>query len=73
MTVEETLRQLAAAGHSRTSAHKAIGWSWYTFRHLAAEHPHIKWREPGQHMLPMYRQAGVCNTTKHHPADDEPV
>lgn len=49
MTVEQNLRQLAAQGHSRYSAHKAIGWSWHTFRALAAEHPDIQWRRKGEH------------------------
>ena len=50
MTVEQTLTTLAAAGHSRTSAHKALGWSWHTFRQVAADYPEIQWRRPGEHM-----------------------
>lgn len=45
MTIEETLQQLADAGHSRTSAHKAAGISWHTFRQLCADHPHIQFKE----------------------------
>lgn len=51
MTLEQTLRNLATEGHSRTSAHKVLGWSWHTFRSIAAEYPDIKWRKPGEHML----------------------
>lgn len=50
MSIEQALKQLADAGHSRTSAHKAIGWSWHVFRQVAADYPHIEWRKPGQHM-----------------------
>lgn len=50
MTLEQTLRTLADQGHSRTSAHKAIGWSWHTFRQVAADYPSIEWRKPGEHM-----------------------
>ena len=50
MTPKQLLTQLAAEGHSRTSAHKAIGWSWHTFRAVAADYPEIKWRKPGAHM-----------------------
>ena len=50
MTIEQTLRHLAAQGHSRTSAHKAIGWTWHTFRTTAADYPEIQWRKPGAHM-----------------------
>lgn len=50
MTIEQTLQQLADQGHSRTSAHKVIGWSWHTFRQVAAEFPAIEWRKPGEHM-----------------------
>jgi hypothetical protein len=50
MTIRQTLQQLADAGHSRTSAHKALGWSWHTFRLVAADHPDIQWRKPGEHM-----------------------
>ena len=50
MSVRETLTTLAAAGHSRTSAHKAIGMSWHTFRQVAADYPEIQWRRPGEHM-----------------------
>lgn len=45
MTIEETLQQLADAGHSRTSAHKALGWTWHTFRATAADYPHIQFKE----------------------------
>jgi hypothetical protein len=39
---------LAAKGHSRTSAFKEFGCSWHTFRQVAADYPHIKWRRfPG--------------------------
>jgi hypothetical protein len=59
MTIEETLKQLAADGHSRTSAHKALGWTWHTFRTTAADYPDIQWRKPGEHMLPKYRATGT--------------
>jgi ABC-type sulfate transport system permease subunit len=49
MSVRETLTTLAAAGHSRTSAHKALGLSWYTFRQVAADYPEIQWRTKGKH------------------------
>ena len=45
MTIEQTLQHLADQGHSRTSAHKAIGWSWHTFRKYAADYPHIRFKE----------------------------
>ncbi len=50
MTTEQTLQALADAGHSRTSAHKAIGMSWHNFRQLCQDYPHIQWRKPGEHM-----------------------
>lgn len=50
MTIEQTLTRLAAQGHSRTSAHKALGWTWHTFRSVTADYPGIQWRKPGDHM-----------------------
>jgi hypothetical protein len=50
MTIHQTLQKLAASGHSRTSAHKAIGWTWHAFRSIAADYPDIQWRKPGEHM-----------------------
>jgi hypothetical protein len=49
-SVAETLQALADAGHSRTSAHKAIGWSWHTFRQVAADYPGIQWRKKAEHL-----------------------
>jgi len=45
--IEQTLRNLAAQGHSRTSAFKVLGWSWHTFRKIAADYPDITWRTVG--------------------------
>lgn len=50
MTIEQALADLAAQGHSRTSAHKAIGWSWHTFRQVAADYPQIQWRKKAEHL-----------------------
>lgn len=50
MTIGQTLRDLAGQGHSRTSAFKVLGWSWHTFRGIAAEYPDIRWRVRGEHM-----------------------
>lgn len=52
MSIEQTLQALADQDHSRTSAHKALGWTWHTFRSVAADYPHIQWRKPGEHMKP---------------------
>lgn len=49
MNTRQLLTDLAAKGHSRTSAHKAAGISWHTFRLLCADHPDIEWRKTGQH------------------------
>lgn len=48
--IRATLEQLAKDGHSRTSAHKAIGISWHTFRQVCADHPDIQWRLKGEHL-----------------------
>lgn len=50
MTPRELLLDLASAGHSRHSAHRASGISWNKFRALCAEHPDIQWRKPGDHL-----------------------
>ena len=54
MTPRDLLKSLSAQGHSRTSAHRAAGISWYTFRQLCAENPDIQWRQKGVH-LSQYR------------------
>jgi len=41
-TLEQALTDLAAQGHSRTSAHKAMGVSWHTFRAIEGDYPMIK-------------------------------
>lgn len=48
--IAELLASLAAQGHSRTSAHKAAGMSWHTFRQVCADYPQIKWRVRGEQM-----------------------
>lgn len=59
MTIHALLTDLAAQGHSRTSAHKAAGMTWHTFRQLCADYPEIEWRRKGEH-LKAYR--AVANT-----------
>ncbi len=49
-SIRELLLNLSAAGHSRTSAHRAAGISWHTFRNLCADHPDIQWRPKGVHL-----------------------
>jgi hypothetical protein len=43
-SVAETLKALADAGHSRTSAHKALGVSWHMFRAIEGDYPMIKFK-----------------------------
>lgn len=52
MSVRAMLESLASQGHSRTSAHKAAGIAWWTFRQLCAEHADIQWRKKGEHLHP---------------------
>jgi hypothetical protein len=59
-SVEQTLKALAAQGHSRTSACKSIGWTWHTFRTVAADYPSISWRLPGHHMI---KESAICTAS----------
>jgi hypothetical protein len=43
-SVAETLQALADAGHSRTSAHKAMGISWHMFRSIEGDYPMVKFK-----------------------------
>lgn len=43
-SVAETLQALADAGHSRTSAHKAMGVSWHVFRAIEVDYPMIRFK-----------------------------
>ena len=49
-SIAELLTDLAAQGHSRTSAHKVAGMSWHTFRQVCTDHSGIKWRKKGEQM-----------------------
>lgn len=44
MTLVDTLQSLADAGHSRTSAHKAMQISWHAFREIEKDYPMIKFK-----------------------------
>lgn len=50
--IRDTLAALAAAGHSRTSAAQALGWTWHTMRAVAADYPEIAWRQVGDNLQP---------------------